>query len=141
MIDPNISIRYKNRGATISEVAKYIKGTIANKVGNYFVYAPSYEYLYQLLPYLDNDDNYDLYVQEKEMDDVQKEQFLSLFKENPTKTSLGLLVIGGAFSEGVDLVSDRLIGVIIVGVILFFLVVILFDLILSIVHSENFMDF
>ncbi len=115
MIAPNISIKYKNRQATIQTVSEYIKQAVKNKVGNYFVYAPSYEYLNQLLPYLEDGD-YEIIVQEKDMDENEKEQFLSLFKEKPTKTTLGVLVIGGAFSEGVDLVSDRLIGVIVVGV-------------------------
>ena len=33
-----------------------------------------------------------------------------------TKTTVGLCVVGGAFGEGIDLVSDRLIGVAVVGV-------------------------
>ncbi len=115
MIAPNISIRYKNRESTLRQVVEYIETAIKCKVGNYFIYVPSYEYLNQIRNLLNKED-YDLIVQEKDMDETSKEQFLSLFKEKPTKTTLGLLVIGGAFSEGVDLVSDRLIGVIIVGV-------------------------
>ena len=50
------------------------------------------------------------------MDDISKEGFLSMFEENPEKTTVGLCVVGGAFGEGIDLVSDRLIGVVVVGV-------------------------
>ena len=115
MIAPNISIRYKNRESTIFTVVEYIINLVSLKVGNYFIYVPSYEYLNQIRNYLSSDE-FDLFVQEKDMDENSKEQFLSLFKENPERTTIGLLVIGGTFSEGVDLVSDRLIGVIIVGV-------------------------
>jgi Rad3-related DNA helicase len=45
-----------------------------------------------------------------------RELFLSAFLPNPTKTTIGLLILGGAFSEGIDLADDRLIGVGIVGV-------------------------
>ena len=45
-----------------------------------------------------------------------KENFLSSFKENPSFTTVGFAVLGGVFSEGIDLVNDRLIGAIIVGV-------------------------
>ena len=55
-------------------------------------------------------------VQEKEMSDRDKELFLSRFLPNPQKTTIGLLIIGGSFSEGIDLPSDRLIGVAVVGV-------------------------
>ena len=58
----------------------------------------------------------DVFVQEKDMDDIDKSLFLEKFKNNPSKTTLGFLVIGGAFSEGIDLVSDRLIGAMIIGV-------------------------
>ena len=50
------------------------------------------------------------------MTDIDKEVFLTNFKPNPEKTTLGFLVIGGAFSEGIDLVSDRLIGAVIIGI-------------------------
>ena len=50
------------------------------------------------------------------MEDYEKEEFLLNFQENPRKTAIGFLVIGGAFSEGIDLVSDRLIGAVIIGI-------------------------
>ncbi len=115
LIAPNISIRYKNRLATLKQVGEYINTMIKGKVGNYFVYVPSYEYLQSLLPYLQNED-YRLIVQEKDMDEISKEGFLSMFEENPKETTVGLCVVGGAFGEGIDLVSDRLIGVVVVGV-------------------------
>ena len=49
------------------------------------------------------------------MSDMEREDFLSNFVPNPNKTHVGLLIIGGAFGEGIDLVSDRLIGLAIVG--------------------------
>ncbi len=50
------------------------------------------------------------------MTDMEKDLFLSRFLSNPKKTTIGLLIIGGSFSEGIDLPSDRLIGVAVVGV-------------------------
>ena len=115
LVAPNVSIKYKNRDKTYQIVADYIKHFIKNKIGNYFIYSPSYEYLDNLLPYIDLEDvNY--YVQKKDMSDIEKEEFLLNFKPEPSKTTLGFLVIGGAFSEGIDLVSDRLIGAAIIGI-------------------------
>ena len=115
LVAPKVSVKYKNRDKTYQEVADYIHAFIKNKVGNYFIYSPSYEYMQQLLSYLSLED-YDYYVQTKDMEEVERESFLLNFQTSPKKTTLGFLVLGGAFSEGVDLVSDRLIGAVVIGI-------------------------
>ena len=115
IIAPNISIRYKNRESSYQKVADYIKCFVKNKVGNYFVFLPSYEYLNNLMPFIDINDAL-IYEQNKEMSDEEKEIFLSNFKPSPEVTSIAFVVVGGAFGEGIDLVSDRLIGAVIVGI-------------------------
>ena len=114
MVAPKVSVRYKNREETIKEVRDYIHEFIKGKVGNYFIYCPSYEYLESLIPYLDGD--YDLNIQDRDMSEGEKESYLSCFVDKPTRTTLGLCVIGGAFSEGIDLVGERMIGVVVIGV-------------------------
>ena len=115
IIAPNVSIRYKNRDTSYQKVADYIASFIKNKVGNYFIFLPSYEYLHNLMPYIHIDD-VDIYEQDREMSDEEREAFLLNFKPNPQKTALGFVIVGGAFGEGIDLVSDRLIGAVIVGI-------------------------
>ena len=115
IIAPNVSIRYKNRDSSYQKVADYIKAFVRNKVGNYFVFLPSYEYLHNLMPYIDIKDAL-IYEQNKEMSDEEKEIFLNNFKPSPEVTSIAFVVVGGAFGEGIDLVSDRLIGAVIVGI-------------------------
>lgn len=115
LVAPKVSVRYKNRADSFQAVADYIEAAISGRVGNYFVYVPSYEYLNNLVPYLINK-NINLMVQEKDMNDIEKEQFLSMFVDKPKITTLGVAVVGGAFGEGIDLVSERLVGVIVVGV-------------------------
>ncbi len=115
MVAPNISVRYKDRDNTLDKVAGYIKSVIKMKIGNYFIYAPSFEYLNKLLPYLNFDDA-ELLIQQKDMNELDKEKFLAHFVNEPKRSTVALAVVGGAFSEGIDLVSDRLIGVIIIGV-------------------------
>ena len=116
MIAPRVSIRYKDRESSYDEVANYVKSFVSSKIGNYFVYVPSYEYLDRLTSMLDLNDDIEIFVQGKEMSEQDKTDFLLNFQENPDHTKVGFLVIGGAFSEGIDLVNDRLIGAIIVGV-------------------------
>lgn len=115
MIAPDLSIRYKNRGKTYDKVASYLATFVGGKKGNYFIYFPSYEYLKNIQDKLSFGDA-DVYIQEKDMSDRDKELFLSRFLSNPKKTTVGLLIIGGSFSEGIDLPSDRLIGVAVVGI-------------------------
>ena len=115
LVAPKVSVRYKNRQETVQTVAEYIKEFVSHKVGNYFVYVPSYEYLEMVVPHLQSE-YFELLVQEKDMTEEEKEQFLSCFVDKPVKTMLGVAVLGGAFSEGIDLVGERVIGVAIVGV-------------------------
>ena len=115
IIAPKVSIRYKNRDASYQQVADYIKAFVENKVGNYFIFLPSYEYLTNLMPYIDMED-VDVYEQDRGMSDEDKEAFLTNFKPHPERTTLGFVIVGGAFGEGIDLVSDRLIGAVIVGI-------------------------
>ena len=116
LINPRISTRYKDREATYGDVASCLKSFVAGKTGNYFIYFPSYEYLNKVAPLLDFGEEVAVYIQSKKMGEVEKRDFLDYFSPNPTSTSVGLLVLGGAFSEGIDLVDDRLIGVAIVGI-------------------------
>ena len=115
IIAPNVSIRYKNRDTSYQKVADYISSFVKNKVGNYFVFLPSYEYLHNLMPFI-NIDDVDIFEQDREMSDEERETFLLNFKPNPQKTAIGFVIVGGAFGEGIDLVSDRLIGAVIVGI-------------------------
>lgn len=115
MIAPNISTTYKNRDNTILEVVDYIKTMVDQKVGNYFVFFPSYKYLNSVLAKFD-DSSYELHVQKSEMSESEKIRFLDNFQANPKTTHIAFAVLGGIFSEGIDLLHDRLIGAIIVGV-------------------------
>ncbi len=57
----------------------------------------------------------EIMIQRRDMNEKQKEEFLNAFKENPDSTLVGFAVMGGAFSEGIDLTGDRLTGAVIVG--------------------------
>lgn len=115
LYDNETSLYYRDRERTINDVYQKIKAAISVKVGNYIAYVPSFQYL-NLLSELFRSDNINLVLQKSLMTESDKEAFLSEFIDNPQVTTLGLAVIGGSFSEGVDLVSDRLSGIVIVGV-------------------------
>ena len=79
------------------------------------VFCPSYKYL-ETLKLVLKDDDLNIIYQEKNMTNVSKDLFLNEFKEKVNKTTVGVVVLGGIFSEGIDLVGDRLNGVIILGI-------------------------
>lgn len=118
MIDTNLSLRYRDRNMTLYPVFSRVREAIAQKVGNYFVFCPSFEYLERLYSFFKQDpiENADLVVQTRSMKEGERQGFLDRFSVNNEKTTIGLLVIGGIFSEGIDLVGDRLIGAIIISV-------------------------
>ena len=113
---PKVSVKYKNRNQTYKMVSDYLKTFIEGKIGNYLIYLPSYEYLDNLKEVIELPINCDIYFQNRDMNELDKEEFLSHFVDSPTKTTVGFAVLGGAFGEGIDLVSDRLIGVAIIGI-------------------------
>ena len=115
MFAPKVSVRYKDRSKSYSEVASYLKAFVSGKVGNYFFFFPSYEYMENILPLLDLPEA-EVFMQMRSMSTAEREEFLERFSPNPDHTRVGLLILGGAFSEGIDLVDDRLIGVAVVGV-------------------------
>ena len=115
LLAPLISLRLKDRDKTIQEVASFLQSFVQSKIGNFFIYLPSFLYLSKIKPLLSFGEEVDIYYQTESMDSEKKSEFLSHFQENPKKTTVGILVIGGSFGEGVDLPFDRLIGVAIVG--------------------------
>ena len=56
-----------------------------------------------------------LLVQGSDMREREKEEFLEAFDSESEDSVIGCCVMGGIFSEGIDLREDRLIGAVIVG--------------------------
>ena len=115
MLAPKVSVRYKDRRQSLPEVARYLESFVAGRTGNYFLFFPSYEYMESILPELHLGDA-EVLAQQRQMDPRERDEFLTHFVPNPDHTVVGLLILGGAFSEGIDMVDDRLIGVAVVGV-------------------------
>ena len=115
LVDNSTSFIYKDRLLTIDKIRDYILTFSKKRKGNYMVFCPSYKYL-ETLKLVLKDDYLNIIYQEKNMTNVSKDLFLSEFKEKVNKTTVGVVVLGGIFSEGIDLVGDRLNGVIILGI-------------------------
>lgn len=117
MIAPNISTRYKNRENSIYKIVEYIKAFICSKKGNYLVFFPSYKYMDMVVKlFKDQCKDIKVIVQSSSMNEEEREEFLNNFDDNGEETLLAFSVLGGIFSEGIDLKGERLSGAIIVGV-------------------------
>ena len=112
-----ISTRYKDRERSVKQVAECINSAVKHKKGNYLIYCSSYLYMQDILREFEEcHKDYDILVQNQDMSEEHKEEFIQSFQADKKKTMLGFAVMGGMFSEGIDLTGDRLSGAIIVGV-------------------------
>ena len=113
----NVSTRFDDRKKNASTIANVIRATVAGKSGNYMVYFPSYSYLTEVKEIFERKyPKIRVTTQIQSMSDNAKRDFLSSFDGESDGTLIGFCVMGGSFSEGIDLQGDRLIGAIIVGV-------------------------
>ena len=118
-------------------IASYIYEIVKNRHGNYMIFFPSHAFLQQVydvfMGYFYLEDCMECIVQEDYMNEKSREEFLQRFARNEScdlseliqmeieideeeeKSLLGFCVLGGIFSEGIDLKNDSLIGAVIVG--------------------------
>ena len=119
MICRDVSSKYTRRGyEEYRKYAEYIARMSWQKKGNYMVFFPSYRLM---------EDVYQVYQDEfsvswvrcisqhASMTELEREEFLEEFTEETEETLVGFCVMGGIFSEGIDLIGDRLIGAAVVG--------------------------
>lgn len=119
MICRDVSSKYTRRGyEEYRKIAEYIARMSWQKKGNYMVFFPSYRLM---------EDVYQVYQDEFSvswvrcisqhalMTELEREEFLEEFTEETEETLVGFCVMGGIFSEGIDLIGDRLIGAAVVG--------------------------
>ena len=116
MLAGKVATTLKMREKTFVEVALYLEKLVEGKLGNYLIFFPSYHYLTAVQAHLQFTKDTIVISQSKEMSIDAREQFLAHFSSHPVQRTVGLAVLGGVFSEGIDLVGDRLIGVGIVSV-------------------------
>jgi len=117
MTADNVSTKFKDREQSVQKITKLINSFISSKTGNYIVYFPSYQYMHSVFE--DFSISYpeiNSVEQQSSMTEVMREDFIDSFQENPQKTLVAFCVLGGIFSEGIDLQGSRLIGTIIVSV-------------------------
>lgn len=135
-IGSDVTSRYTRRGdAEYYRIAAYIHNIIEKRQGNYMAFFPSHSFLQRVFEiyrdYFNAEGTVECILQESHMNEEAREAFLNRFRGNEDcdlqkliqmdiemeeeKSLLGFCVMGGIFSEGIDLKNDSLIGAVIVG--------------------------
>ena len=113
----NISTTYKRRNTSYESVCDAIEAITETRPGNYLVFFPSYRYLEEVeTRFSQRNSGVECLCQSSAMTDAERSAFLARFSNQPNGTLIGFAVLGGAFGEGVDLVGERLCGVVVVSV-------------------------
>ncbi|NLK76331.1 MAG: ATP-dependent DNA helicase [Clostridiales bacterium] len=118
VIGTDVSSKYTRRNEReFTKIARYIYETAQGRKGNYMAFFPSYKMMGQVLEkfYALNLGEMDCVVQESGMREQEREEFLEAFRMERENTLVGFCVMGGIFSEGIDLKNEALIGAVIVG--------------------------
>lgn len=117
MVARDVSSRYTRRNeGEYRKIADYIRAVTESRKGNYMIFFPSYQYMEAVERQLDEDGlNADLILQGRRMSESEREEFLREFERERDHSLAAFCVMGGVFSEGIDLREERLIGVIIIG--------------------------
>lgn len=139
-IAKDVTSKYTRRGDDeYRKIARYIHLVSGAKPGNYMVFAPSYKFIENVYKIYEEEylplSGAECLLQDPSLDEAGRESFLSRFTGNTgapessdifgaidmdveieeSTTLIGFCVLGGIFSEGIDLKKDSLIGVIIIG--------------------------
>ena len=117
IIHDRIQTHFKGRAESLGDVVAAIGTLVQGRRGNYLVYFPSYQYLHAVLEEFQVcHPSIPILAQRPGMTEPERDAFLAAFSVEHGETLVGFAVLGGIFGEGIDLVGERLIGAVIVGV-------------------------
>jgi len=106
---PDISTRQPDRERSLAPIAELIHRQYQQRPGNYLAFFSSFSYLNRVRETLaQRSPDLPLRVQQPGMSADERTAFLDAFHED--NTGVAMAVLGGVFSEGIDLPGDRLIG-------------------------------
>lgn len=113
VIRENVNTRYTAREDSLPVITARIRQLQEIRPGHYIVFFPSFSYMNAAAEALDPE--IPVRVQRRSMSPEEREEFLSAYRDDPSPLT-SLCVMGGIFSEGIDLPGAALDGVMIVGV-------------------------
>ena len=114
----DVSSLYSRRGyEEYHKIAEYIARTVWQRQGNYMVFFPSYKMLEEVYAVYEEEFSVNwvkCICQNSSMKEQEREEFLREFEQDQ-ESLVAFCIMGGIFSEGIDLLGEKLIGAILVG--------------------------
>lgn len=114
----SVSTRFSQRKRSAADIAELISVVTESHVGNYIVYFPSYSYMVTVCrQYMHLSAGGRVIMQKQGMTLSERDRFLREFAKSAERGDgvVAFCVLGGLFSEGIDLQGENLIGTVIVG--------------------------
>jgi DNA excision repair protein ERCC-2 len=113
---PDISTLYRNRSQSLPRLVDAIGCVVAARAGNYLVALPSFEYLDLAVDaYAARHPDQRVLRQSRGMSDESRAAFIDAFQRTGVPV-IGFAVLGGVFTESIDLPDDALHGIVVVGI-------------------------
>jgi DNA excision repair protein ERCC-2 len=108
-VTKHLSTRFNQREQSLRAIADIIANQYRAQSGNYIAFFSSYSYMQNALKCLqEHHTDIPVCIQTSKMTDLEQQQYLAQFTEQSQQ--VGFAVLGGSFSEGIDLPGRRLIG-------------------------------
>jgi len=105
----HISTRYQDRARSRDAMTAWMAEQFKARPGNYLAFFSSHDYLLDMAAHFEQrHPDIPVIRQSRGMSEAAQRDFLE--RMTPTSQGIGFAVLGGSFSEGVDLPGQRLIG-------------------------------
>jgi DNA excision repair protein ERCC-2 len=105
----HISTRFKDRARSREAMTALMAQQFKARPGNYLAFFSSHDYLLDMADHFErHHPDIPIFKQQRGMSEAAQQAFLQ--RMTPTSQGIGFAVLGGSFSEGVDLPGQRLIG-------------------------------
>ncbi|MCA0171936.1 ATP-dependent DNA helicase [Bacillus sp. RAR_GA_16] len=111
-----LSTKYRDRERTLPSLVSLLETVVEAKPGNYLFFFPSYGYMEEVYEAFTTPAEAETIIQKSGMTEEEREAFLNEFTSDRETSLVGFAVVGGIFSEGIDLKGERLTGVVVIGV-------------------------
>ncbi len=105
----HLSTRYRHRAASLAPLVDLVARQYAQRPGNYLAFFSSHDYLQEAAALFEaTHPDVPTWRQSRRMSEPDQQAFLARLQ--PGGRGVAFAVLGGSFSEGVDLPGDRLVG-------------------------------
>lgn len=117
-LDAAIDTRFSKRDDSYKAIVVNLEQMASMKKGNYIAFFPSYKYMRDVYEVYQEmfGEKHEVYLQEPSLTEKEREEALGLFYRERDRSFLAFMVLGGIFSEGIDLQGEALIGASVVSV-------------------------